>query len=351
MKELTVNLTHTSYQIVIEEGLIAHINEYVKKVYKNKKVFIITDDNVEKLYLKPVMNALKKDFEVEYVIVPHGETSKSLSCFAKICEELLKREIRRNHLLLALGGGVIGDLTGFVASSLYRGIPYIGVPTSLLAQMDSSIGGKTGIDFFGRKNILGAFKQPEMVLIDPKVLYTLSPEEFTSGMGELIKHGAIGNKALLDLLEDSPKISEEIIYESLSVKKHVVEIDEFDTGLRMTLNFGHTFGHAIELKYGYKHGVAVGIGMRMALKMGIDLGVTKEECYSVIDNILNKYAFPQVDYDYKDYLSDVIYDKKNLAGVINFIFLTNLGECVIYPITEEKIKEKLDERNNKANQA
>ena len=341
MKELSVNLTHTSYKIVIEEDLLSHIQDYIKTVYTNKKIFIITDDNVEKLYLKKVIKALSNDYEVDYVIVPHGETSKSLSQFARICEELLKREIRRNHLLLALGGGVIGDLTGFVAASLYRGIPYIGVPTSLLSQMDSSIGGKTGIDFFGRKNILGAFKQPSMVLIDPKTLQTLPPEEFTSGMGELVKHGAIGNKKLLDLLQGCPMINEEIIYESLTVKKKVVEIDEFDTKERMTLNFGHTFGHAIELKYNYKHGVAVGIGMRMALKMGIDLGITKPECYHVIDDILNKYAFPQVDYDYKEYLPLVVYDKKNLAGTINFIFLTDLGESIIYPITEEDIKEKL----------
>ena len=247
---------------------------------------------------------------------------------------------------MALGGGVIGDLCGFVASSLYRGIPYIGVPTSLLSQMDSSIGGKTGIDFFGRKNILGAFKQPSMVLIDPKTLDTLDPSEYTSGMGELIKHGAIGNKKLLELLDSKSFIDEEIIKESLSVKKSLVELDEYDLGERMKLNFGHTFGHAIELKYGYKHGVAVGIGMRMALKMGYDLGVTDLECVTVINRILDKFAFPQVEYDYKEYLPLVVYDKKNIAGVVNFVFLTKLGECVIYPIKEEDIKENNDECNN-----
>lgn len=346
MKELKINLTHTSYKIIIENGLLDHIVDYIKEVYTNKKVFIVTDDNVAKLYLKKVTQVLESYFEVESVVIPHGEASKCLTEYAHICEELLKKDIRRNHLLIALGGGVIGDLTGFVASSLYRGIPYVGVPTSLLSQMDSSIGGKTGIDFFGRKNILGAFKQPKMVLIDPSVLSTLEPSEFTSGMGELIKHGAIGNKKLLQLLDERPAIDEEIIYESLSVKKKVVEIDEFDTGERMKLNFGHTFGHAVELKYGYKHGVAVGIGMRMALRMGVDLGVTNPKCQEVLNRILDKYAFPQVEYDYHKYLKEVIYDKKNIAGVVNFIFLTELGECVIYPISEEHLKGEENERNN-----
>ncbi len=346
MKELEINLTHTSYKIIIEDGLFDHIGDYIKQIYKNNKVFIVTDDNVAKLYLKKVTTVLEKDFTVESVVIPHGEASKCLTEYSHICEELLKKDIRRNHLLLALGGGVIGDLTGFVASTLYRGIPYIGIPTSLLSQMDSSIGGKTGIDFFGRKNILGAFKQPSMVLIDPKVLNTLEPNEYISGMGELIKHGAIGNKKLFDLLDARPGVDEEIIKESLSVKKKVVEIDEFDTGERMKLNFGHTFGHAIELKYGYKHGVAVGIGMRMALTMGVDLGVTDPLAKDTINHILDKYGFPQVEYDYKEYLADVVYDKKNIAGTINFIFITKLGEAVIYPIREDDLKEKENECNN-----
>ena len=339
MKELEIKLTHTSYKIIIENGLLSHIGDYIKQVYNNKRIFILTDDNVEKLYLKTVMDSLSKDYIVDYVTIPHGEESKCLEKYAYVCEELLKKDIRRSHLLLALGGGVIGDLSGFVASSLYRGIPYIGVPTSLLSQMDSSIGGKTGIDFYGRKNILGAFKQPAMVLIDPNTLDTLDNQEFVSGMGELIKHGAIGNKNLLDMLTFNPKITEDIIYESLKVKKSVVEVDELDTGLRMILNFGHTFGHAIELNFGYKHGIAVGIGMKMALKMGIDLGVTPKECYKTIEDILNQYGFPKDEYDYKEYLSEVVYDKKNIAGTVNFIFLTKLGECIVYPIPEAKIKE------------
>lgn len=342
MKELKVNLSSCSYSIFIEENILANIGNYVKKVYKNKKIYILTDDIVKELYLEKVMNSLK-DFDVDYVVVQNGESSKSLNTYAYVCEELIKKNIRRNELLLALGGGVIGDLCGFVASTLYRGIPYIGIPTTLLSQMDSSIGGKTGIDFYGRKNILGAFKQPSMVLIDPLTLNTLTEDDFISGMGELIKHGAIGNKQLLDKLLSNPKINEDIIYESLTVKKKVVEIDEFDQKERMILNFGHTFGHAIELKYGYKHGIAVGLGMKMALDMGVDLKITSKEAKDIVNKLLDYYKFPQINYDYKEYLKEVIYDKKNLAGVINFIFVTNLGECVIYPIKEGDI---LNECNN-----
>jgi 3-dehydroquinate synthase len=341
MRELVVNLKDHSYKIYIENNILYNVASYIKDVYKNDKVFIITDDKVANLYLDIVKKSLEKDYKVDYVIIKNGEESKTLTTYAYICEELLKKDIRRNNLIIALGGGVVGDISGFVASSLFRGIPYVGIPTSLLAQMDSSIGGKTGIDFYNRKNILGAFKQPLMVLIDPKTIESLDEREFNNGMGELIKHGAIGNKKLLDLLYSKPNITEDIIYESLSVKKRVVEIDEFDLNERMTLNFGHTFGHAIELKYGYKHGEAVAIGMLMAIKMGIDLGITDESCYKPILDIIRLYNLPDKIYDYKDYLTDVFYDKKNIAGTIRFIFLTKLGECMIYKITEKEIKEKL----------
>lgn len=340
MRKLEINLKNTSYDIIIEDNLLSHLSLYISKVYKNKKIFIITDDKVGPLYLKRIIKELSNTYDVDYVVIKNGEESKNINTYAYICEELINKGIKRNHLLIALGGGVIGDMTGFVASTLYRGLPYVGIPTSLLSQMDSSIGGKTGIDFAGRKNILGCFKQPIMVLIDPKTLDTLDDREFNNGMGELIKHGAIGNYNLLKMLEDKPEINEDIIYESLTVKKAVVEIDEFDLKERMTLNFGHTFGHAIELKSGLKHGEAVAIGMLMAIRLGEDLGVTPKSCYEAINNILIKYNLPNDKYDYKEYINDIMYDKKNIAGTINFILLTKLGECIIYKMTEEEIKER-----------
>ncbi len=337
MRKLNIELKDHSYDIFIEEGLLFHLNKYIKNVYKEKKIFIITDDKVASFYLNTVVNSLSSDYEVDYVIIPNGEESKNINVYADVCEKLISKGIRRNYLLLALGGGVIGDLTGFIASTLFRGLPYIGVPTSLLAQMDSSIGGKTGIDFNGRKNIIGAFKQPLMVLIDPNTLNTLEKCEFNNGMGELIKHGAIGNERLLKMLLDKPDINEDIIYESLTVKKKLVELDEFDLKERMFLNFGHTFGHAVELKYGYKHGEAVAVGMVMALKMGIDLGITNSECLNLIESIIKLYDLPLEVLNYKDYLKDSVYDKKNIAGKVRFILIEDIGKPIMYEIREDEL--------------
>lgn len=339
MKIIDMNLKNNPYKVYIEASILDNACEYIKRVYNNKKVYIITDTNVAKLYLDKLKKNLEKDFIVKSIVVNAGEESKSFDTYVNVLKQLFELEIRRNELLIALGGGVIGDLTGFVASSIYRGIPYVGIPTSLLAQMDSSIGGKTGIDFFGRKNVVGAFKQPLTVLIDPNTLNTLPDVEFSNGMGELIKHGLIGNKKLFELLKNRPEIDEKIIFESLSVKQKVVLEDEFDQGNRMILNFGHTFGHIIELEEGYKHGQAVAIGMLMALKFGIDLGITDKSIYTSLVKILKDYNLPTKEYDYKKYLAKTVYDKKNLAGVVSFILIDSIGSTKIYKVNEEKLKE------------
>lgn len=338
MKELHICLEANSYNIFIEDDILNHLSFYIKKIYSNQKIYIITDDIVEKLYLKKVQDNLK-EYKVDSVVIPHGEASKSIQIYTKVVQELLDKDIRRNELLLALGGGVVGDLTGFVASTLYRGLPYVNVPTSLLSQMDSSIGGKTGIDFYGRKNILGCFKQPKLVLIDPKVLCTLSKEEWNNGMGELIKHAAIGNPMLFKMLKEKPKITEDIIYQSLCVKQRVVEKDELDTKERMFLNFGHTFGHAIELKLGLKHGEAVALGMLMVVQLGIDLGLTEKSCYYELKEIIKLYELPFEEPNYKEYVEEIAKDKKNLAGKLQLVLLSSIGHPVLYPIEEKHLKE------------
>lgn len=338
MKKLEVRLTNHQYDIIIEDDLLCRLSFYIKEVYHGDKIFIVTDETVASIYLDKIKLELQKTFDISCVKIRAGEESKCLECYADVCSNLLDLGIRRNHLLLALGGGVVGDLTGFVASTLYRGIPYISVPTTLLSQIDSSIGGKTGIDFHGKKNIIGAFKQPLRVLIDPQTLKTLEKEELNNGMGELIKHACIGDKELLEKLQQHPAINEEIILQSLIVKKKVVELDEFDQKERMSLNFGHTFGHIIEMKYHYRHGEAVAIGMLMASKLGIDLGITSTKVFEVLEDILKGYELPTICYPYEDFLKEVIYDKKNLAGTVNFIFVSNLGEYIIYQIDEKEIQ-------------
>ena len=338
MRQLKISLKDNSYDIFIENGIISKANEYIKEVYKNKKVYIITDSNVEKLYLNQLIKSLENDFVVDYVVVPAGEESKCLSVYASVLESLLEKNIRRNELLIALGGGVIGDLVGFISATLYRGLPYVSIPTSLLSQMDSSIGGKTGIDFYERKNIIGCFKQPSLVLIDPLTHKTLEKREFNNGMGELIKHAIIGNDHLFNLLLNQSIIDENIIYESLSVKKRVVELDPFDQGERMLLNFGHTFGHAIELKMNLKHGEAVAIGMLMAIKFGIDLGITDSAIYNDVKQVLDLYELPSYEVDYKEYLKETLYDKKNLAGIVNFILVDKIGHAFIHKVKEDELK-------------
>lgn len=345
MRSLHMNLGDSSYDILIEKGILSSLNKYVSEVYKNSKIYVITDTNVGPLYFSKIKEALN-GYEVFEVVVEAGEASKSFKTYQDVLEKLIDLDIRRNELLIALGGGVVGDLTGFVASSIYRGVPYIQIPTSLLSQMDSSIGGKTGIDFYNRKNIIGAFKQPIRVIIDPSTLDTLPPCEFNNGMGELIKHGVIGNKSLLDRLVSHPSIDEEIISESLSVKKALVELDPFDQGERMKLNFGHTFGHIIELKEHYKHGEAIALGMLMALEFGIDLGLTNKDTYETLYNILKGYNLPVRKYSYKEYLHDTIYDKKNLAGSLKFIFIKDFGDCFIKSFNEQDLKEFTYERKN-----
>ena len=338
MRQLKISLKDNSYDIFIENGIISKANEYIKEVYKNKKVYIITDSNVEKLYLNQVIEVLKNDFIVDYVVIPAGEESKCLNVYASVIDSLLEKNIRRNELLIALGGGVIGDLVGFISATLYRGLPYVNIPTSLLSQMDSSIGGKTGIDFYDRKNIIGCFKQPSLVLIDPLTHKTLEKREFNNGMGELIKHAIIGNDHLFNLLLNQSIIDENIIYESLSVKKRVVELDPFDQGERMLLNFGHTFGHAIELKMNLKHGEAVAVGMLMAIKFGVDLGLTDSDIYGKVKQVLDLYDLPSYEVEYKEYLKETLYDKKNLAGIVNFILVDKIGHAFIHKIKEDELK-------------
>lgn len=334
---LKMNLGPNSYDIVIKKDVYNNINEEIKAVYDKQKIYIITDSNVGPLYLNKIKNELH-DFKVYSVCVEAGEQSKSFETYKEVLTKLLDLEIKRGELLIALGGGVIGDLTGFVASSIYRGNPYIQIPTSLLAQMDSSIGGKTGIDFYGRKNIIGAFKQPLKVIIDPNALETLPKVEFNNGMGELIKHGCIGNRKLLDMLLNSDvKITEEIIYESLCVKKNIVEIDPFDLKERMFLNFGHTFGHIVELEGHLRHGEAVANGMLMAIQMGIDLGLTNPSCYDTLKKILLKYDLPIKNYDYKEIIKSTVYDKKNIAGEVSFILISDFGAVFAKKFSESEL--------------
>lgn len=325
------------YQIIIKDNLLEDADSEIKKVYNNQNVYIITDERVAEFYLNKVINSLTS-FNVKTIIIKGYEESKSLETYAYICEKLIELGASRNELLVALGGGVIGDLVGFVASTLYRGMPFIQIPTSLLAQVDSSIGGKTGIDFLGHKNILGAFNQPKLVLIDPTVLKTLPIRELKNGYGEMIKHALISSKELFDLLSrNGLNVIEEIIYQNLMIKRSYVLNDEFDNNERMKLNFGHTFGHIIEMKYNKLHGEAVIDGILCSINYAIDKNLLTFDVKEKVISLYKKLGLDYVEYDYNEFLSDIKFDKKNIAKTINLILIKEIGNAIIYPIKESEL--------------
>lgn len=325
------------YQIIIKNGLLDNIDDEIKKVYNNKNIYIITDERVADLYLEKLVNSLSS-FDVKTVVIEGFEKSKSLQTYATVCEKLINLGIARGELLIAFGGGVIGDLVGFIASTLYRGVPFIQIPTTLLSQVDSSIGGKTGIDFLEHKNILGVINQPLRVLIDPTVLQTLPIKELKNGFGEVIKHALIYSKDLFELLKlNKLNITEEIIYHNLLIKREFVLKDEYDKNERMKLNFGHTFGHIIELSENKLHGEAVLDGMICAIDFAIAKNILDS---SVKNDILELYKLLEIEYqkyDFNTLMPMVKFDKKNIAKTINLILIDKIGNAIIYPVKESEV--------------
>ena len=327
----------TGYQIIIKNNLLNDLDTEIRKVYNNKNVYIITDERVASHYLQKICDALRL-FNVKHIIIEGYEHSKSLECYAEVCEKLINLGATRGELLIALGGGVIGDLVGFISATLYRGMPFVQIPTSLLAQVDSSIGGKTGIDFLGHKNIIGSFNQPKLVLIDPTVLNTLPERELKNGFGEVIKHALISSPELFDLISvNKLNVTEEVIYHNLMIKRKFVLADEFDNNERMKLNFGHTFGHIIELEENLLHGEAVVDGMLCAIDFAIDLDLIDRNIKDIVLSLYQKLGLHYTQRDYKKYLPSVKFDKKNIAKMVNFILIDKIGNALIYPVKEDEL--------------
>ena len=322
--EMIVNLKEHSYPIYIEKNILKHANEKIKEIFKGKKIMIISDDQVYPLYGDDLTLNLEKDFKVNHVIVPHGEKSKRFDMLPTLYKACLDFKLTRTDLIIALGGGVIGDMAGFVASSYLRGVKLVQIPTSLLAQVDSSVGGKVAVDLPEGKNLVGAFYHPSMVLIDPCTLKTLDPHFISDGMGEVIKYGCIKDKKLFDQL---------IIYNCVNIKREVVEKDQFDFGDRLLLNFGHTYAHAIEQYYHYEkysHGEAVGIGMYQITKLAESLDLTKAGSSMQIKEILQKYNLP--------YECQV--DKKNINNSLSVVLLKEIGDSYVYQTNQEFLLKK-----------
>lgn len=320
------------------DNLCKNITEIKQNNYD--KICIVTDDVVENLYLEEVQKLLSSKFNLVITFtIPNGENSKNLFNIEKLYEHLIKHNFSRKDLLVALGGGVIGDMTGFCAATYLRGIDFIQIPTTLLSQVDSSIGGKTGVDFLGYKNMVGSFYMPKLVYINTSVLKTLSKEQFSCGMGEVIKYGCIWDKDFYNYLKNNVEdilslddlALEEMIYTCCDIKRQVVEIDPKEEGLRSILNFGHTIGHAIEKMSNFQlfHGQCVAIGMVAAMYLSLKLGHISESELEEFKHLLQEYNLPINAglLDIHEVLSATKSDKKAEKQYIKFIILNHLGKA------------------------
>ena len=339
--EMKVNLGKDSYPIYIEKGALDHILDYVQPVFSGKKIMIISDDQVFSYYGDKIESQLQNQYVVDHVVLPHGEQSKRFDILPSLYSQLLSFQLSRTDLIIALGGGVIGDLAGFVASTYMRGIQFVQIPTSLLAQVDSSVGGKVAVDLPEGKNLVGAFKHPHTVIIDPLTLQTLDQRFIYDGMGEVIKYGCIFDKDLFNQLsgyqsfEDLYQDIDDIIYRCVDLKRDVVEKDLFDFGDRLVLNFGHTLGHAIEQYHHYEkysHGEAVSIGMVQLSFIAEKHGLTEKGTAQRIQDVLKKYHLPDsCQIKTKDLKQAMALDKKNIHQKLSYVLLHKIGESYVYP--------------------
>ena len=347
--ELKVALGERSYPVLIEEGLVDRAGAAIAQRLPGAAVAIVTDDHVAPLYLARVEASLKASgVRCEAIVLPHGEPTKCLAQLARLYDFLCAAHITRKDAVLALGGGVIGDLAGLAAATFLRGVHFIQMPTTLLAQVDSSVGGKVAVDLPQGKNLVGAFYQPEMVLCDPQTLQTLTDDYWHDGLGEVVKYGAIGDAELFALLEGCApggraalmRRIDVILQRCIQAKADVVAQDERDTGLRMTLNFGHTVGHAVETCQHYdglRHGEAVALGMAVITRLSEARGLTEAGTSARLEKLLCALGMPTAlpDVPAETLISAMGMDKKSEGRALRVILLRKIGECYIHPTTAE----------------
>ena len=341
MKKINIQFDERSYPIYIGEGLISNY-ELISQHILGKKVAIITNETVADIYLKTLMDTVSSHKELISIILPDGESYKSKDSLDSIYAQLLQNKADREITLIALGGGVIGDITGFAAATYMRGVNFIQIPTTLLSQVDSSVGGKTGINHPLGKNMIGAFYQPKCVISDMDVLKTLPSRELSAGLAEVIKYGLIRDNKFFEwleshiqyLMEMNPKYLIEAVQRSCENKAAVVEADEFESGIRAILNLGHTFGHAIEVAQGYGnwlHGEAVGAGMVMAAKLSQSMGWLADKDVGRIVALIKKAGLPTEPpkISVKKYMELMMLDKKTKDGQINLVLQKSIGDAVL----------------------
>ena len=345
---LTVSVKASkSYEVCIGKGLLFSGSNYIVDKLCRKSVMIVSDDNVYGLYgekLEIILDAAGISHR-KYVFAP-GEQSKNLSVYGKLVEEMCESKMTRSDVILSLGGGVVGDLAGFAAATYQRGIDFVQIPTSLLAAVDSSVGGKTGVDLENGKNQVGAFCQPISVLCDVSLLDSLPKQEYENGCAEIIKYAMIADRELFDSIKLKPVIGqyEEVIGKCVSIKRDFVEEDEYDTGLRMMLNFGHTFGHAVEKSSGYTvpHGRAVAIGMALITKASVEKGLCDESVYEQLIKLLEQYNLPvKTCYNAEELEEVIMTDKKGSGDKLTLVVPTAIGHCELKKISKNEVTDWL----------
>lgn len=350
MKTVTVNASR-SYEILIAPGLLDTLGQRAAACLKGRTVCIVSDDTVAALYLAWARSSLERaGFSVYSYVFPHGERSKNGENFLNLLNVLAEHRLTRADGLIALGGGVTGDLTGFAAACYLRGIAYIQVPTTLLAMVDSSVGGKTAVDLPAGKNLCGAFWQPVLVLCDTSLLDSLPEAIFRDGCAEVIKYGVLGNRALFDRLKRGIKGQlEDVVATCVDAKRAVVEADERDTGCRQLLNLGHTLGHAVERNSDFtlSHGQAVSIGMAMIARAAEKKELCSREAREELVSLLRQYGLPtETDQRPEEILQTALGDKKRQGGTLTLVVPREIGVCQLHPIPLEQLGEWIEVRDS-----
>jgi 3-dehydroquinate synthase len=332
-----------SYDIVVKPGVLNDVPRLLKPHWKGKNIFVISDSRVAPLYGPGLNRGFRREgMEAKAFEIPAGEASKREGIIHTLYGKLLSGGVRRDSLVIALGGGVVGDVAGFVAATILRGIRYVQIPTSLLAQVDSSVGGKVGIDHRSGKNLIGAFHQPTAVFADPCVLGTLSDSEFRNGLAEVVKIAAALDASLFErierdavtILQKSPGVLARIVVEAAGLKASVVEQDEFEAGLRKSLNVGHTIGHALEAISGYtlKHGMAVAAGTVLESMIAVEMGILDRASFDRLLRVLESLRLPVIPprvRPTKRFFSALSLDKKSEGSRPRFALLNAIGSCVV----------------------
>lgn len=347
MEKVTVNAS-TKYDILIDKGILDKCGEFIAALKLNGKAAIITDDNVDIYYGERVLKSLQNaEISAKKFIFNNGEASKNYTTLLKIYDFLAENGYTRSDFIIALGGGVVGDTAGFAAATYMRGIDFVQIPTTVIAQSDSSVGGKTAVDIPAGKNLVGRFHQPRLVICDTDTLNTLTPEFFSDGMAEVIKHGMIKSRELFDILtaKDIKANMVDIIRRNATIKGNVIEVDEREKGERMLLNFGHTLGHALEKYYNFQgitHGCAVSVGMSTFTHIAEKRGMCKPGVAEQLDTLLIKCGLPIKDPAPLSELYKLsLGDKKHLANGMNIVICTDIGQSEVVNMTVEEYRDFL----------